>query len=118
MKAIELRKKYRVVIGSTADTYPLIKNLDYNGLIVDKVYTSEMMKKYKPDLDFYKYILDSEKINSKDVIFVGDTLLDDIKGPQEVGMTTILIDRKNNIVIDKIKPDYLINNFEELLKIL
>ena len=114
----ELKKKYRVVIGSTADTYPLIKNLEDNNLIVDEVYTSEMMKKYKPDLDFYRYILEKEKCAPENSIFIGDTLLDDIKGPKTLGMTTILIDRKENIVINDVKPDYIINNFNELLTIL
>ena len=58
IEAVEqLRKKYRVVIGSTTDTDPLLQNLVYNNLSVDKVYTSEMIKKYKPAPFFYQYIM-------------------------------------------------------------
>ena len=76
------------------------------------------MKKYKPDLDFYRYILQKEKCTPENSIFIGDTLLDDIKGPKTLGMTTILIDRKENIVINDVKPDYIINNFKKLLTLL
>ena len=113
----KLKEKYRVVIGSTADTYPLLKNMEDNNLSVHKVYTSEIIKTYKPDKKFYKYILENEKIDASEAIFIGDSLLDDVYGPSQLNITTILIDRKNNIVINDIKPDYVIHNLSELLDI-
>ena len=113
----KLKEKYRVVIGSTADTYPLLKNMEDNNLSVHKVYTSEIIKTYKPDKKFYKYILENEKIDASEAIFIGDSLLDDVYGPSQLNITTILIDRKNNIVINDIKPDYVIHSLAELLDI-
>ncbi len=50
-----LRKKYKVVIGSTTDNNPLYQDLERNGLIVDEVYASETIRKYKPDPEFYNF---------------------------------------------------------------
>ena len=110
-----LKEKYRIVIGSTADTYPLLKNMKDNNLDVDNVYTSEIIKKYKPHIDFYNFIIKKENVNIDEVIFVGDSLLDDIYGPKQLNITTVLIDR-NNMYNDKnIKPDYIINSLNELI---
>lgn len=36
-----------------------------NGLAVNEVYTSELIRKYKPDPEFYQYILRKEKSNKE-----------------------------------------------------
>lgn len=90
-----LRKKYRIVIGSTTDQNPLYQDLERNGLVVDAVYTSEMIRKYKPDPEFYQYILREENCDKEDAVFVGDSYLDDVYGPYQVGIKSILIDRKH-----------------------
>ena len=113
----ELRKNYRIVLGSTTDTEPLMENLRLNNLSVDAVYTSEIIEKYKPDIDFYKYILESENCSAENAVFIGDSLMDDIFGPQQLGIKTVLIDRKNKYIIENesIKPDFVIHNLTELL---
>ena len=90
----KLRKKYRVVIGSTTDTEPLLQNLQVNQLVVDEVYTSEMIGKYKPSEEFYHYILQAEQCKPKEAVFIGDSLIDDVDGPQKLGINAIRIDRK------------------------
>ena len=113
----KLKEKYRVVIGSTADTFPLLVNLKYNDLSVHKVYTSEMIKTYKPDCKFYEYILRLENVAASEAVFIGDSTLDDVIGPSALGITTVLIHRNNNYKDEKAKPDYLIHNLNELLDI-
>ena len=110
-----LREKYRVVIGSTTDTEPLLVNLNNNGLEVDAVYTSEMIQKYKPDPMFYQYILQEEGCKAEDAVFIGDSLLDDVEGPQSVGLTTVLVDRDSKFLQTKdVVPDYEIKNINEI----
>jgi len=114
----KLRKKYRVVIGSTTDTEPLLRNINCNNLAVDKVYTSEMIKKYKPDKSFYQYILRYEGYKPEETIFIGDSLIDDIAGPRSIGIKTILVDRgKKFNLAENIQPDYIINDLSEIEKI-
>ena len=110
----DLRKKYRVVIGSTTDTEPLLINLENNGLVVDAVYTSEMIKKYKPDKRFYQYILQQEECEAGEAVFIGDSLIDDIMGPQSIGITSVLVDRNDKYsLVEDIKPDYIIKKIGE-----
>lgn len=92
----EVKNMYRVVIGSTTDTNPLYMDLERNGISVDAVYTSEMIGKYKPDPDFYRYILEKEKCKADSAVFVGDSYIDDVYGPGLVGIKSILIDRKRS----------------------
>lgn len=97
----KLRKKYKVVIGSTTDNEPLYQDLERNGLVVDEVYTSEMIRKYKPDSEFYQYILRKEKCGKEDAVFIGDSYVDDVCGPGKVGIKSVLIDRKHCFCRDK-----------------
>ena len=110
----DLREKYRVVIGSTTDTEPLLINLENNGLVVDAVYTSEMIKKYKPDKRFFQYILQQEECEAGEAVFIGDSLIDDIMGPQSIGITSVLVDRNDKYsLVEDIKPDYIIKKIGE-----
>lgn len=115
----QLRKRYRVVIGSTTDTAPLLENIRCNNLMVDKVYTSEMIQKYKPDIRFYQNILQSEGCKSEEAVFIGDSLVDDIEGPKCAGITTVLVDRKNKYDMrSKVKPDYIVRDIGEISSVL
>lgn len=111
----DLRKEYRVVIGSTTDTEPLLINIKANDMAVDAVYTSEMIGKYKPVPEFYEYILEKENCKPEDAVFVGDSLTDDIYGPQQVGIATVLIDRVGKYEsFSETKPDYVIADLREI----
>lgn len=112
-----LKENYRVVLGSTTDTEPLLVNLKANALEVDAIYTSEIIGKYKPDRNFYKYILEEEGYEVENAAFIGDSLTDDVYGPKQAGLKTVLIDRLNKYDKDtaEIAPDYVISNLEELI---
>lgn len=113
----KLRKEYRVVIGSTTDTEPLLENLRANHLEVDEVYTSEMMGRYKPAKAFYEYILKHENCTPEDAVFIGDSIVDDVAGPQSVGITTVLVDRKKKYDMAGAKsanPDYVVNSIKDI----
>ena len=115
-EAVEkLRKKYRVVIGSTTDTEPLLTNLRENQLVVDAIYTSEIIGKYKPAKAFYEYILAQEGCKAEEAVFIGDSLIDDVAGPQSAGITAVLVDRKKKYdVSTAIKPDFIVSSIGEI----
>ena len=104
-------------IGSTTDTQPLLQNMERNQLFVDKVFTSEMLQVYKPNKIFYQSIINDLHIAATDVIFIGDSLIDDVYGPQSVGMKTCWINRKGQKNAS-IKPDYEISDLKELYNII
>ena len=111
----ELRKKYSVFIGSNTDNNVLESVMRKNDITVDKVYTSENLKCYKPNIRFFEAILADNDFTPQDVLFVGDSISDDILGPKALGIKTVWIDR--NGIGDDFGQDYTISNLENLLSI-
>lgn len=115
----ELSKKYKIYIGSTTDTEPLLKDIENNKIQVDGVYTSESLKVYKPDSKFYEQILHTIGCTPEEVVFVGDSIIDDVMGPQKVGIYSILLDRKNKYnASSEIKPDAIAKDLLEVVTII
>ncbi len=116
----ELSKKYKIYVGSTSDTEPLMQDIKNNNInIFDGIYTSEILEVYKPKKEFYQKILDKISLTSDDVVFVGDSLNDDIFGPQNIGIYSILVDRKNKYTEEnKVKPDIIIKSLTELPEVM
>ena len=113
----QLSKEFRILIGSTTDDNPLFQNLEYNKLDIiphDRIYTSERLGCYKPKAEFYKGILDAQDLKFDEVVFVGDSLTDDVYGPRQLGIYTVLVDRKNLFFGNDIKPDKVIQSLLEI----
>jgi len=108
-----LGERFEVCIGSTTDTKPLMQDVRRNALTVRRVFTSEMLRTYKPQAEFYRKILTEMGVSAAETLFVGDSLLDDVTGPRRVGMKTCWVNRKCAAVKDA-APDYVISNLREL----
>ncbi|MBQ8175841.1 MAG: HAD family hydrolase [Oscillospiraceae bacterium] len=111
----KLADKYALIIASNTDTEPLLQNFEYNNLQFDKVFTSELLKCYKPDEHFYRRILDVIACSADEAVFVGDSGEEDVIVPKKVGVKTVLVDRKNKG--DNFGQDYTVGNLSELLDI-
>lgn len=111
----ELRKKYNIFIGSNTDNDVLTSNMEKNHLIADKVYTSENLKSYKPAPDFFMQILLENNLETDEVIFVGDSLIDDVYGPQEIGIKSVWLNRNGENVPEGIKSVSDLREFADLL---
>ena len=111
-----LRAQYRIVIGSTTDTEPLRCNLEQAGLAVDRVFTSENLRVYKPQKEFYEAILRAMDWSAEQTLFVGDSPTDDIAGPKRAGMHTVLIDRTGRYTGSDfaVQPDAVIQSLCQL----
>ncbi len=94
-KVVErLKPAVTVCIGSTTDTEPLLRDLDRAGITVDHIFTSEDLQVYKPQKAFYEKILAALTLLPEEVLFVGDSLTDDVFGPRQAGMKTCWVNRK------------------------
>lgn len=111
----KLKEKYLVLIGSNTDNDVFESVMKKNEIAVHKVYTSENLKCYKPDRRFFTQILEDNGLSPEDVIFVGDSITDDILGPKEVGMKTVWIDR-NGIGGEK-GQDFTIHDLSEIFEV-
>ena len=109
----ELMKDYQVFIGSNTDNDVLESVMKKNGISVHKVYTSENLKCYKPSSQFYTKILDDNGLLPQEVLFVGDSITDDILGPKSIGIKTVWIDR--NGIGGNNGQDYTITDMNGLI---
>lgn len=109
----ELMEDYLVFIGSNTDNDVLESVMQNNCVTVHKVYTSQNLKCYKPARRFYTQILHDNGLSPHEVLFVGDSITDDILGPKEIGMKTVWIDR--NGVGGNVGQDYTISDLRELI---
>lgn len=114
----KLSECYDIVIGSNTDSEPLLQNLNYNNLSIEKIFTSENLRCYKPSLKFYKQILLRTGYNADEALFVGDSLNEDVLAPQQSGMKACWINRKRIKNDTTIIPDYHIETLFELPKIM
>ena len=109
---------YTLCIGSTTDTSPLLQDIKNNSINIDNIYTSEKLRVYKPRCEFYQFILDDLNISPQEMLFVGDSLIDDIWGPQQLNITTCWINRTNRNLRSSIQPDYTITHLDDLISML
>ena len=112
-----LKRSVTVCIGSTTDTEPLMRDLARSGVTVDRVFTSEGLRVYKPQKAFYEKILAVLSLHPEEVLFVGDSLTDDVYGPRQVGMKTCWVNRKGQ-PSPVPPPDYTVPDLNGVLAIL
>ncbi len=112
----QLRKKYRILLGSNTDNDVLDAVMKRNCLTADGVYTSETLRCYKPAPCFFRAILEANGLTTDDVLFIGDNPRDDIEGPRQLGIKTVLIDRNGKRGL--FGQTYTISDLNELTKIL
>ncbi len=112
----ELKKRYKILIGSNTDNDILEAVMKSNGISADGIYTSEGLRCYKPDPRFFERILEANSMLPQEVVFVGDNPRDDISGPEQLGIKTVLIDRNGGA--KDFGQDYTISDLYELINIL
>lgn len=83
-----------LAIGSVSDTEPLQRDLARGGLKIEKIFTSEGLRCYKPAPAFYRAVLGQLGLQPEEALFVGDSLSADVEGPQAVGIPACWVDRK------------------------
>jgi 2-haloalkanoic acid dehalogenase type II len=113
-----LKKGFKIYIASNSDTKPLKENIGKEKYLFDGIYTSEKIKAYKPSKIFFEKILKKIKFNKDEILFIGDSLEDDIIGANTIGLKTVLIDRKNNSQYIKSEANYIIKDMYELINII
>ncbi len=72
----------------------------------------------KPKFEIFKVACERADVSFETAMFVGDSIQNDIIGANRAGMTSVLIDRKSDVLIPKIadaQPDYSISNLYDVL---
>lgn len=105
-KIKKINSKVKVVIATNHVSFVkefINSHFDINYL--DDLIISAEINKIKPNLDFYKYILNKYKIEANELLFLDDNIKN-INGAKKLGIQTIMIEKSINM-IDEIKS-YLI----------
>ncbi|WP_299833856.1 HAD family hydrolase [uncultured Tenacibaculum sp.] len=93
----ELQKKYRLFLISNL-VFPYKKpvyNLDLNSYFETMIFSCDFGH-MKPDEKIFREIEKRTKVESEEVLMIGDSLKSDIKGAEKMGWKSIQIDRKTN----------------------
>lgn len=112
----DLAQDYMIAVGSTTDTAPLLQDLKRNELEIPYVFTSESMEVYKPEKAFYEKMLFGLGLSPSEALFIGDSLIDDVQGPQSVGIRACWVNRKG-AEAGNIRPDFEIQSLAEIREI-
>ena len=71
----------------------------------------------KPNIEIFKVACERAGVLPQEVVFVGDSIHNDIVGANRAEMTSVLINRKSDVVIPKIvdnQPDYSVSNLYDV----
>ena len=115
---VQLKNKYSIFIASNSDTKPLMENVGNEKYLFNGIYTSEILRAYKPSNIFFEKLLIKINYNKDEVLFIGDSIEDDIIGANTVGLKSVLVNRKNKVIDENCPANYIINNIYELNNIL
>ncbi len=78
-------------------------------------FVSDELRVSKPDAKAFHHIQNKLHLNPEQTYYVGDSYEHDIVGANSAGWKTIYLNRRNNPVeMFQVKPDYVVNNEEEL----
>lgn len=64
---------------------------------LDDLIISAEIHKIKPNVDFYKYLLDKYKINSKELLFIDDNK-ENVDSAKNIGISTIKVEKNTDII--------------------
>ena len=110
-----LSKKYTLVIGANQPLYAY-QFMEESGIdrYFEKVYLSTEIGYEKPDLKFFKYILDDLKLEAEEVVMVGDNYENDISPARSLRIKAIWL----NYLEQEGESDFVILDLKEILEIL
>jgi putative hydrolase of the HAD superfamily len=117
----KLREKYKLGLVSNAfipeTVWALLEKFGLKQFF-DVILISGEINRRKPSPEIFEKALKALGVEASRAVFVGDMLELDVMGPKNVGMKTVFIERRPMEGIDKVKPDKVIKNLNDLLSVL
>ncbi len=114
-----LAGRRHVVIASNSDEAPLAANLRANEIVVSQHYSSETLRAYKPQPEFYARLGEALGVSLDRILYVGDSPDEDVRGPKAAGMQAVWVNRRGARLAAGIPaPEMEITTLRELLRVL
>lgn len=97
-KVKEINSDVKIVIATNHVSFvkDFINN-NFDTMYLDDLIISAEINKIKPNLDFYKYVLDKYKIEANELLFLDDNM-ENINKAKELGIQTIKVEKNSNLV--------------------
>lgn len=104
---------------SVKQSEKLIRLKLYSLFTPGAIFISDDIGISKPNIKLYQRVCNELNLSASEVMYVGDDPVNDIDPAKALGMLTVLIKRGGKYLTRKgrSKPDYQIDNFRQLLKI-
>uniref|UniRef100_UPI0039A3F8E9 SNAr1.3 (K39A) n=1 Tax=synthetic construct TaxID=32630 RepID=UPI0039A3F8E9 len=114
-----LKGKYHVGDILQRDTEPATAFLDALGIkdLFDSITTSEEAGFFKPHPRIFELALKKAGVKGEKAVYVGDNPVKDAGGSKNLGMTSILLDRKGEKREFWDKADFIVSDLREVIKI-
>ncbi|MBQ9141558.1 MAG: HAD family hydrolase [Lachnospiraceae bacterium] len=103
-----------IYIVSNIDRADIEAAIEYHGLKVAGVFTSEDARSYKPRKELFELALQETGLKPGEVIHVGDSLSSDVKGAFALGIHPIWINRNGKEVPEKVTA---VSRLQDILKL-
>lgn len=94
---------FPVYIVSNIDSADLRLAIDYHGLCVSGIATSEAARAYKPRPEIFRYALDIAAIAPQEAVHIGDSLSSDVAGAEAAGIKAVWLNRRKRPIPSGIK---------------
>lgn len=112
-----LQQQYRIGLltnGSISNQSRKIRNAQLDSIFsTETIHISQQYHLSKPDAELFELVLEQWQLQPKQLLYVGDDPMKDIKGAANVGIRTAWVSHKRTW-IHKVKPDLIIENILEL----
>lgn len=86
--------------------------------LFDSIIVSDEVGVRKPNKEIFEFALQELKLNSGEVLFIGDSLHDDYEGAQNSGVDFCYYNRNRQALPQQFKPRYTINSLTDLLQVI
>lgn len=102
----KLKTKYKLYLLSNTNEIHFNKfssymqnkfNRDIFSDVFDKIYVSYKVNMRKPDAEIYKLVLNEQKLNKEETIFIDDSI-QNIEGASKVGLKTYFLKKEETIL--------------------
>lgn len=107
-----LRKSYLVGVGSNGNIYP--ERCGLAGEFDFQLYADAAGVPPKPAATFFAQVVRLAGVAAEEIVFVGDSLTDDIVAAQSFGMWAVWLNRCDRVLPRAVRPDAVITALDQL----
>lgn len=118
LKNLSISHRIFAITNGVGDTQK--NRLKLAGLIdyFEDIFISQLIGVQKPDVRFFEYVMNNISDFNKDKsIVIGDSVITDIRGGNNAGLDTCLVNTKGRVYDDSIVRTYEISSLKELYEI-